>query len=133
MSTPAAAAAGILADGDLPGLVVADEASGLLPGTQVLRMAMPHCWQNDPPLAHVVDEAAADAFVRELDGHTGARCLSEKPIESPVADGCASALKLAGLRAVTHRRLAAVFDLDGNLASGVTIHGLLGRIPGESA
>jgi hypothetical protein len=34
----------------------------ILPGTQVLRLAVPRYCQDDPALARVVDEAHADAF-----------------------------------------------------------------------
>ncbi len=67
--TPAREAARVLAAQDLPGLVVVDangRPSTVLAGTQVLRMALPSYCQDDPALARVIDEAAADVI---LDGH----------------------------------------------------------------
>jgi CBS domain-containing protein len=136
MSTPAAEAARILASGDLPGLIVTDEANKpllVLPGTQVLRMAVPQYCQDDPALARVVDEAAADVFIRELGGRTVAQCLPERPKELPVVSGRATALELAALMARTHSPLVAVTHADGTLAGVVTIHGLLDRILGDHA
>ena len=63
--TPAREAARVLAAQDLPGLIVVD-AKGrpltVLAGTQVLRMALPSYCQDDPALARVIDEAAADVI-----------------------------------------------------------------------
>jgi hypothetical protein len=67
---PARDAARVLAAQDLPGLVVVDGKGRpltVLAGTQVLRMALPSYCQDDPALARVIDEAAADV-VRD---HTG--------------------------------------------------------------
>jgi hypothetical protein len=62
---PARGAARVLAAQDLPGLVVVDakgRPSTVLAGTEVLRMALPSYCQDDPALARVIDEAAADAI-----------------------------------------------------------------------
>ncbi len=45
----------------------------VLPGTQVLRLAVPAYFQEDPALARVVDEAAADVFIATW---TAGRCAS---------------------------------------------------------
>jgi CBS domain-containing protein len=136
MSTPAIEAARILAGGDLPGLIVVDE-QGLpllvLPGTQVLRLAVPSYIQDDPALARVIDEAAADVFVRELDGRTVQECLPVEPKEPPVVNGRATALEMSALMARTHSPLVAVTDEEGRLAGVVTMHALLDRIVGEQA
>ena len=74
LDTPVVEAARLLADQNLPGLIVVDErrqaAVTILPGTQVLRLAVPGYCQDDPALARVVDEAHADAFLRTLAGRT---------------------------------------------------------------
>lgn len=136
MSTPAIEAARLLAGADLPGLIVVDEQGKpllVLPGTQVLRLAVPSYIQDDPTLARVVDEAAADVFIRELDGRTVQECLPEQLKEPPVVDGHATALELAALMARTRSPLAAIIDAEGRLAGVVTMHALLDRIVGESA
>jgi len=134
MHTPAIEAARILAGGDLPGLIVVDEAGRpilVLPGTQVLRLAVPLYIQDDPPLARVIDEATADVFIRELDGRTVQECLPERPAEPPIVDLRATALQMAALMARTHSPLVAVTHPDGTLAGVVTIHALMDRILSE--
>jgi CBS domain-containing protein len=135
MSTPAIEAARILAGGDLAGLIVVDDAGKplvVLPGTQVLRMAVPVYCQEDPALARVVDEAAADVFVRELDGRTVRECLPDEPKEPPIVEGRATALEMSALMARTRSPLVAVVGPDGTLAGVVTMHALLDRIVGDS-
>jgi CBS domain-containing protein len=136
MNTPAIEAARILAGADLPGLIVVDEAGKpllVLPGTQVLRLAVPLYIQEDPPLARVIDEATADMFIRELDGRTVQECLPDRPKEPPVVDGRATALQMSALMARTHSPLVAVTNPDGTLAGVVTIHALMDRILSEDA
>ena len=133
MSSPAIEAARELAGADLPGLIVVDEAGKpllVLPATQVLRLAVPSYIQDDPALARVIDEAAADVFVRELDGRTVQECLPAQAKEPPIVDGRATALELAALMARTHSPLVAVTDEQGRLAGVVTMHALLDRIVG---
>lgn len=135
-ATPASEAARILADSDLPGLIVVDDAGApllALPGTQTRRMAVPQYCQDDPAPAREVDEAAADAFIRELDCRTVAQRLRGKPIDPPVVGGHATALELATLMACTRSPLVAVTGPGGALAGVVTLHGLLDRVLGENA
>jgi hypothetical protein len=79
----------LLAGQNPPGLIVVvvvdrGRPSTVLPGTQVLRMAVPaHC-QDDPALARVIDEAAADMFLRGLAGRSVAQCLPAQQREPPV-------------------------------------------------
>ncbi len=136
MSTPAIEAARILAGGDLPGLIVVDDAGKplvVLPGTQVLRLAVPSYCQDDPTLARVIDEAAADVFIRELDGRTVQQCLPDEPKEPPVVEGRATALEMAALMARTRSPLIAVTSSTGTLAGVVTMHALLDRVLGDGA
>ncbi|HCT81873.1 MAG TPA: hypothetical protein DGG94_07290 [Micromonosporaceae bacterium] len=136
MSTPAIEAAQILARGDLPGLIVVDEAGKplvVLPGTQVLRLAVPSYCQDDPTLARVIDEGAADVFVRELGDRTVRECLPDEPKEPPIVGGQATALELAALMARTRSPLVAVINADGSLAGVVTMHALLDRVLGDGA
>ena len=77
-STPAGEAARLLARQDLPGLIVVDDSGSpvaVLAGTQVLAMAIPAYVVEDPALAAVMDEAAADEVIRLLDDRTVHDCL----------------------------------------------------------
>ncbi|RVX40341.1 CBS domain-containing protein [Nonomuraea polychroma] len=127
MDTPALEAAKLLAEQDLPGLIIVDDGRPLsiLPGTQVLRLAVPAYCRDDPALARVVDEAHADLFLRKLGGKTVRECLPEQPRELPVADPKATVLELAALMARTRSPLTAVVDGDGRLIGAVTLQSLL--------
>ncbi|HZA84141.1 MAG TPA: hypothetical protein VFC13_22150, partial [Actinomycetes bacterium] len=97
LDTPAIEAARRLASESLPGLIVVDAAgrpSTILPGSQVLRMAVPRYCQEDPALARVIDEAAADLFLRELRDRTVAQCLPAERRELPVVEQGATVLQV---------------------------------------
>lgn len=130
--TPAIEAARVLAGLNLPGLIVVD-ASGapmtILPGTQVLRLAIPAYCQDDPALARVIDEAAADVFLRELGDRTVADTLPrEHKRELPVVDPDATVLEIAALMARTRTPLVAVVDDDGLLTGAITLDALMDRL-----
>ncbi|MEU8356627.1 CBS domain-containing protein [Nonomuraea sp. NPDC048882] len=129
LDTPALEAAKLLADLDLPGLILVDESGrphSILPGTQVLRLAVPAYCQDDPALARVVDEAHADRFLHRLGGKSVRECLPEQRRELPVADPDATVLELAALMARTHSPLVAVVEGD-RLIGAVTLQSLLDR------
>ncbi|MEV8634412.1 CBS domain-containing protein [Streptosporangium sp. NPDC051023] len=123
-------AARLLAAHDLPGLIVVDADGSpfsILPGTQVLRLAVPGYCQDDPALARVVDEAHADTFLRSLAGRTVRECLPANPRELPITDPDATALEIAALMARTHSPLVAVVD-GGRLRGAVTLQALMDRM-----
>ncbi|MEV4567588.1 CBS domain-containing protein [Nonomuraea sp. NPDC049419] len=120
-------AAKLLAEQKLPGLIVLDQRGrplSILPGTQVLRLAVPAYCQDDPALARVVDEAHADRFLRSLTGRTVRDALPEQPRELPITDPGATALEMAALMARTHSPLVAVVE-DGRLIGAVTLQALM--------
>ncbi|MBE1589562.1 CBS domain-containing protein [Nonomuraea angiospora] len=131
LDSPVVDAARLLAEQDLPGLIVVDGEDSpvtILPGTQVLRLAVPGYCQDDPALARVVDEAHADAFLRELHGRTVRDALPRQPRELPVTDPEATVLELAALMARTHSPLVAVVDEHRRLMGAVTLQALLDRM-----
>jgi CBS domain-containing protein len=131
--TAALEAARLLAEQNLPGLIVVDDRgrpSTILPGTQVLRMAVPRYCQEDPALARVVDEAAADVFLQELGNRTVAEVLPDRPRELPVVDQNATVLEVAALMARTRTPLVAVVGADGALVGAVTLDVLMDRLVG---
>ncbi|HEY1180264.1 MAG TPA: CBS domain-containing protein, partial [Phytomonospora sp.] len=125
--TLAIEAARLLAGQDLPGLIVVDD-EGLpckvLPGTQVLRMAVPGYCQDDPVLARVIDEPEADLFLRELGDRTVGDGLEEADRELPVVDGVATALEIASVMAASSSPVVAVVE-GGAMLGAVTLDALL--------
>lgn len=129
--TPAIDAARLLAGQDLPGLIVVDHDGRpftILPGTRVLRMAIPRYCQDDPTLARVIDEAAADLFVRELGDRTVVECLPERQKQLPVVDPDATVLEIAATMAGCRTPLAAVVDRRQGLIGAITLDALLDRV-----
>ncbi|MBX6383026.1 MAG: CBS domain-containing protein [Microbispora sp.] len=130
LDSPVAEAARLMAQRELPGLIVLDERGApvsILPGTQVLRLAVPRYCQDDPALARVIDEAHADAFIRALGDRTVRQALPERPRELPVTDPDATLLEVAALMARTRSPLVAVLDGD-RLLGAVTLSTLLKRL-----
>jgi predicted transcriptional regulator len=120
----------MLAAENLPGLVVLDEAgrpSTILPGTQVLRLAVPRYIQDDPPLAAVVDEAHADVFCSALEGRTVRELLPDQPRELAVVRPEATVLEVAALMARTRSPVVVVADADG-IRGAITVDALLDRL-----
>jgi CBS domain-containing protein len=132
LATPAVDAARLLARQNLRGLIVVDRDGRpltILPGTQVLRMAVPAYCVEDPTLARVVDEPEADRFVEALGGRTVADCLPDERRELPIVDPEATVLEIAALMARTRSPLVAVVD-DTGFIGAITLDGLMDRVVG---
>jgi CBS domain-containing protein len=131
LSTPMIEAARLMAGENLPGLIVLDERDRpltVLAGTRVLRMALPRYCVEDPALARVVDEAAADVFLRGLGERTVADSLGDERRELAVVEPDATVLEIAALMAGTRTPLVAVVDAGGVFAGGITLDALLDRM-----
>jgi CBS domain containing-hemolysin-like protein len=112
-------------------LIVVDDVGRpwtVLPGTQVLRMAVPAYCQEDPALARVIDEAEADLLLSGLTGRTVRECLPEPPRELPVVEPEATVLEIAALMARTRSPVVAVIDDTGAMVGAVTLEALLDRM-----
>jgi CBS domain-containing protein len=134
LDTAAIEAARLLAGQDLPGLIVLDERGypfTILAGTQVLRMAIPQYCQDDPALARVVDESAADLLLRELGDRTVAQALPAEKRELAVVDAAATVLEIAAVMARTRTPLVAVVDKQRQLLGAITLDALLDRMLAE--
>jgi CBS domain-containing protein len=130
LDTSALEAARLLARSDLPGLIVVDrngQPITVLPGTQVLRMAIPRYCIDDPALARVIDEAHADKFLTDLADRTVAEALPEKQRELPVVDADATVLEIAALMARTRAPLVAVVH-EREMLGAITLDALLDRM-----
>lgn len=124
-------AARLMAAENLPGLVVVDDEGrpvSVLPGTQVLRLAVPAYVQEDPALARVIDEATADTFLQRMDARDVASCLAAERRELPVVRGDDTVLEVAALMARARSPLVAVVHDDGTLAGVITTDALLDRM-----
>lgn len=130
LDTPVREAARLLAEQDLAGLIVLDDGGrpfSILPGTQVLRLAVPRYCQDDPALARVVDEAHADRFLDEIGDRTVREALPPDRRELPVTDPGATVLEIAALMARTRSPLVAVVE-HGRMLGAVTLQVLMDRV-----
>jgi CBS domain-containing protein len=108
-------AARTMAEAGRPGLVVLDDAGRprtVLPGSQVLRFAIPRYVQEDPHLARVYGEQAADEVFAELRGKSVRELLPEVPDRQdlPIVDPDATSLEVAAVMARMRSPLAIVMD-----------------------
>jgi CBS domain-containing protein len=128
---PAIEAARLLAGQDLPGLIVLDGRNHpftVLPGPDVLRMAIPQYCLDDPTLARVIDEAAADLVLRELGDRTVAQCLPTPLRELPVVGPEATVLEVAALMARSRSPLVVVASPGAPMLGVITLDALLDRV-----
>lgn len=132
-NTPAREAVRVLAAQDLPGLIVVDgrgRPSTVLAGTQVLRMALPTYCQDDPTLARVIDEAAADVIFEGIGERTVADLLPKNRPDLPAVGADATLLEVAAVMARSNVPLVAVVDKDRVMTGAITLDGLLDRMLG---
>jgi hypothetical protein len=130
LDTPAVAAAQLLTSQNLPGLIVAGDlgrSSTLLPGTQVLCLAMPRYRQDNPPLTRVADGGHAGLLLQGRAGRTVHQRLPEQPRKPPVVAAGAPALKVAAVIARTRTPTVAAVG-DGRMRAALTLDGLLNRM-----
>ncbi|TDD78947.1 CBS domain-containing protein [Actinomadura darangshiensis] len=121
----------VMALGRLPGLIVVDEAQRprvVLPGTQVLRLAVPIAYQEDPALTRTVDEAHADVFWHEIRDLKVGDCLGTHTARPVIVKPSATLLELGTLMARQRSPLVAVVDGAGLLAGAVTLDRLLSAL-----
>lgn len=109
-------AARAMAEARRPGLVVLGpdgRPRTVLPGSQVLRFAIPAYVQEDPFLARVYDEQSADNLFRQLSGKPVRALLPELEAqreELPIVDPDATSIEVAAVLARMHSPLAVVMD-----------------------
>jgi CBS domain-containing protein len=116
--------------GRLPGLIVVDAMNRptmVLPGSQVLRLAVPSSYQDDPALARVIDELHADRFWHELSQQSVQERLPDK-VKAVTVPADANVLVVAALMARSRSPLVAVVDLDGTLLGAITLDSLLAHL-----
>src|SRR5690349_488352 len=114
--TDALEATRLLVERGLPGLVVLDS-TGLplvvLPGSQVLRFALPEYIEDDPTLARVFPEEEADRLCETLSGWTVAQLMPGKAYlpqhdrDRPIVDPDATAIQVASVMSRQHSPIVA--------------------------
>jgi CBS domain-containing protein len=133
LDTDALEATRLLVDRALPGLVVVDS-DGLplfiLPGSQVLRFALPDYVEEDRTLASVYSELDADALCESLRGRTVQELMPSKKFlprgtPRPIVAPDATLIEVAAAMAEQHSPVVAVVD-GGRVIGVITVHRLLG-------
>ena len=127
IDSSALAAARMLAEHGLPGIVVTD-ASGkpyaVLPASQVVRFIVPQYVQDDPALAGVLDESMADRASDKLGSKTVRDVLPEHLLNVPSAHADDTIIEVAALMARLRSPLIAVMK-DGEMYGVITASRLL--------
>ncbi|NUL08477.1 CBS domain-containing protein [Streptomyces lunaelactis] len=127
-------AARLMAEHQLPGLLVLDEngePKAILPASQMIKVLVPTYVLEDPALAAVVDEKHAARLCRPLVGRPVGDCLSSKATKPPIAAPDDTALEVAALMAQVRSPLVAVAERDRSgthLLGVITASHLLHRL-----
>jgi CBS domain-containing protein len=120
----------MLAQQRLPGILVVD-ASGspyaVLPASQVVRFIVPRYVQDDPSLAHVLQESMADHVAERLDGKKVGDMLPEHLADVPPADVDDTIIEVAAVMARLRSPLVPVAK-DGRLQGVITASRLLAAV-----
>lgn len=117
----------LLAEHLLPGIVVVDPAGkpyAVLPASQVVRFIVPGYVQDDPSLAGVLSETAADRAAEKLHGKTVRDVLPEHLLDVPTAGAADTLIEVASTMARLRSPLVAVVK-DGKLHGVITASRLL--------
>ncbi|KAF0847250.1 MULTISPECIES: CBS domain-containing protein [Nocardia] len=125
---PVARAVRVMVVNRLPGLVVVDAEDrpvAVLPGTQVLRLAIPASYQDDTTLVRTIDEVHADLFWQEPGSLTVGDCLADGAPRPATVTPDATLLEIAILMARKHSPLIAVVDRARTLCGAITLERLL--------
>lgn len=127
IDSDALAAAKLLAEHRLPGIVVTDAAGkpyAVLPASQVVRFIVPGYIQDDPSLAGVLSENAADRAAEKLRGKTVRDVLPEHLRDVPAVHADETIIEVAATMARFRSPLLAVVK-DGELMGVITASRLL--------
>ncbi|MGA8329186.1 MAG: CBS domain-containing protein [Mycobacterium sp.] len=127
VDSDAADAARLLAEHNLPGLVVTDtdgRPHAILLASEMLRLVLPRYVQHDLTLAGVVGDALADDAGQNLAGKTVGDILPTKPRNIPSVDVRDGVIKVAAEMAQLRTPLIAVTQ-NGKLHGVITASRLL--------
>jgi CBS domain-containing protein len=126
-------AARLLAEHRLPGIVVTDSAGkpfAVLPASQVVRFIVPRYVQDDPSLAGVLNDSAAERAAEKLGGKTVRDVLPEHLVDVPAASADDTIIEVAALMVRLRSPLIAVMK-NGELHGVITASRLLSAALGH--
>jgi CBS domain-containing protein len=126
-------AARLLAEHRLPGIVVTDSAGrpyAVLRASQVVRFIVPRYVQDDPTLAGVLNDSAADHAAEKLGDKTVRDVLPEHLVDVPAANADDTIIEVAALMARLRSPLIAVMR-EGKLHGVITASRLLSAVLGH--
>jgi CBS domain-containing protein len=126
-------AARLLAEHRLPGIVVTDSAGrpyAVLPASQVVRFIVPRYVQDDPTLAGVLNDSAADHAAERLGDKTVRDVLPEHLVDVPAANADDTIIEVAALMARLRSPLIAVMR-EGKLHGVITASRVLSAVLGH--
>ena len=106
----------------------ADRPIAVVPGTQVLRLAIPESYRDDPALVRTVDETHADMFWRRTGNLTVRDCLPTPVAKPATVPPDATLLEIATVMANKRSPLIAVVDGSGRLVGAVSLERLMASL-----
>jgi CBS domain-containing protein len=127
IDSPALEAARLLAQHNLPGIVVlsADgQLYAVLPASQVVRFIVPRYVQDDPALAGVLGASMADRAAEKLGGKTVRELLPQQQLTLPAANADDTIIEVAAMMGRLRTPLIAVMT-QGKLHGVITASRLL--------
>jgi CBS domain-containing protein len=126
---PAAEAARLLADEEVDAVFVdrQGQLQGVVSDIGLLARLLPSYIIEDPKLAQVLEEGAAELLWRRLEGHRADELLAKAGSEIPQVDGDATLMEVAVAMAGAKAPLVAVRE-GGRLIGGITSSALLTRL-----
>ena len=126
-------AARLLAEHRLPGIVVTDSAGkpyAVLPASQVVRFIVPRYVLDDPALARVLNDSAADRAAQKLGGKMVRDVLPEHLVDVPAANADDTIIEVAALMVRLRSPLIAVLK-NGKLHGVISASRLLSAALGH--
>jgi CBS domain-containing protein len=128
-AAPAAEVARLLAEEEVDAVFVERQGQlqGVVSDIGLLLRLVPSYIIEDPHLAQVLEEGAADLLWRRLEGHTAAELLPKRGAEVPQVDGDATVMEVVAAMCAAKAPLVAVRE-GGRLIGGITSSALLSRL-----
>jgi CBS domain-containing protein len=126
---PAAEVARLLAEEEVDAVFVERQGQlqGVVSDIGLLVRLLPGYIIEDPKLAQVMEEGAADLLWRRLEGHRAGELLPKRGAEVPQIDGDATLMQVATAMAGAGAPMVAVRE-GGRLIGGITSSALLTRL-----